>query len=64
VVLNIENNEILPGIGQLHEYYGGISKTAGRHQVTLVADYLELSGVKRETLTLTYIFDLRSGASK
>lgn len=63
-VLNIQTNEILPGSGKLHEYYGGFSKTAGRHQVSLVADYLELSGVKRETLTLTYIFDLRSGSSK
>jgi hypothetical protein len=63
-VVNIETNEILPGIGQLHEYFGGFSKTAGRHQVSLVADYLELSGIRRETLTLTYIFDLRSGGSK
>ena len=63
-MLNIQTNEIFPGSGQLREYFGGFSKTAGRHQVSLVADYLELSGVKRETLTLTYIFDLRTGSSK
>ncbi len=63
-VLNIQTNEIFPGSGQLHEYFGGFSKTAGRHQVSLVADYLELSGVKRETLTLTYILDLRTGSAK
>jgi hypothetical protein len=59
-VINLETELVEPGVGQLHEWFGGLSKTAGRHTVTLVADYLELSGSKRETLTLTYIVDLRS----
>jgi hypothetical protein len=60
-VINLETELIEPGIGVLHEWFGGLSKTSGRHTVTLVADYLQLSGAKRETLTLTYIVDLRSG---
>jgi hypothetical protein len=63
-VINLETNLIEPGSGELHEWYGGVSKTVGRHTVTLVGDYLELSGFKRETVTLTYMFDLRTGNGK
>ena len=45
----------------LREVFVGASKTLARSEVTLVADHLELAGIKRETLTLTYIFDLGAG---
>jgi hypothetical protein len=43
---------------QLHEGYVGASKPLPRlrSEVTLVADYQDLSGIKHATLTLNYIF--------
>ena len=56
-VVNLQTGIAQPG-STLKEVFVGASKTVARSQLTLVADYLELAGVKRETLTLTYIFDL------
>jgi hypothetical protein len=43
---------------QLHEIYAGLSKPFPRlrSELTLVADYQNLSGIKHATLTLNYIF--------
>jgi hypothetical protein len=46
-----------PEVHQLREGYFGVSKPLPRwrSEVTLVADYLDLSGIKKASLTLTYI---------
>jgi hypothetical protein len=46
---------------QLHEGYIGLSHglQPGRSELTLIADYQDLSGTHRATLTLNYIFHLR-----
>jgi hypothetical protein len=31
-----------------------------RHDVTLIADYLDLSGSKKATLTLNYVFHIQT----
>lgn len=56
-ILNIQSEIIVPG-RQLREGYVGMSKTLPRlrSDVTLVADYLDLAGIKRASLTLNYIF--------
>jgi hypothetical protein len=45
-------------VRQLKEGYVGASKPfpKWRSDLTLVADYVDLSGIKKATLTLTYIF--------
>ena len=45
-------------VRRLREGYLGFSKplSHGRSELTLVADYLDLSGSKRATLTLSYVF--------
>lgn len=57
VVLNLQSGIVSPG-SRLKEGYVGLSKPLARFrsELTLVADYLELSGVKRATLTLAYVF--------
>jgi hypothetical protein len=56
-VLNLQTGIVLPG-RQLKEGYIGISKPLPRlrSELTLVGDYLDLSGVKRATVTLNYVF--------
>ncbi len=46
---------------QLHEEYVGLSHTLQprRSELTLIADYQDLGGTHRATLTLNYIFHLR-----
>jgi hypothetical protein len=59
-ILNLQNGIVSPG-HLLREEYVGASKTfARRTDVTLTADYLDLSGIKRATLTLSCIFRLGS----
>jgi hypothetical protein len=60
VILGAVSNEIVvlvPG-HRLREGYVGITKPLPhlRSDLTLVADYQDLSGSKRATLTLNYIF--------
>jgi hypothetical protein len=59
-VVNLQTGIAQPG-STLKEVFLGASKPLARSEVTLVADYLDLAGIKRATLTLNYIFDL--GAS-
>jgi hypothetical protein len=59
-VVNLQTGIAQPG-STLREVFVGASKTLARSEVTLVADHLELAGIKRETLTLTYIFDFGAG---
>jgi hypothetical protein len=56
IVLNFQSGSI-PG-RQLHEGYIGLSKPLPRlrSDLSLVADYQDLSGIKHGTLTLNYIF--------
>jgi len=56
-VVNLQTGVAQPG-STLKEVFIGASKTMARSQVTVVADHLVLAGIKRETLTLTYIYDL------
>lgn len=65
-VLNIETNLVTSGPHvlvpphQLHEEYVGLSKPFARwhSDLTVTADYLDLSGIARASLTLTYIFHI------
>jgi hypothetical protein len=54
----------IPGT-QLHEGYVGVSKpfSHARSELTLIADYQDLSGTKRATLTLNYIFHVGASGS-
>jgi hypothetical protein len=54
----------IPGT-QLHEGYVGVSKpfAHARSELTLIADYQNLSGTKRATLTLNYIFHVGATGS-
>jgi hypothetical protein len=56
IVLNFQSGTI--PARQLHEGYVGISKPLPRlrSELTVVADYQNLSGIKHATLTLNYIF--------
>jgi hypothetical protein len=56
-VLNLQTGIVSPG-RTLKEGYVGVSKPLShlRSELTLVADYLDLSGSKRATVTLNYIF--------
>jgi hypothetical protein len=61
VVLNIEGEIVAPG-HTLREGYLGVSRSFAqtRHEVSLIADYLDLSGSKKATLTLNYIFHVQA----
>lgn len=60
-LLNLEGQIIAPG-HTLREGYMGVSRSFGhaRHDVTLIADYLNLSGSKKATLTLSYVFHVQA----
>jgi hypothetical protein len=64
IILNFQGGTI-PG-RQLHEGYVGLSKALPRHsELSVVADYQNLSGIKHGTLTLNYIFHVgHSGAAR
>jgi hypothetical protein len=57
-VFNLQTGLIEPNSGRLKEAYLGASKDFAHSTLTLVADYLDLSGTRRTTLTLNYLFDL------
>jgi hypothetical protein len=59
-VVNLQTGIAQPG-STLKEVFLGASKPRARSELTVVADYLDLAGIKRATLTVSYIFDL--GAS-
>jgi hypothetical protein len=54
----------IPGT-QLHEGYAGVTKPFShwRSELTLIADYQDLSGTKRATVTLNYIFHVGASGS-
>jgi hypothetical protein len=60
-ILNLQTGIVAPG-HTLREGYLGVSKSFAhaRHDVSLIADYLDLSGSKKATLTLSYIFHVQS----
>jgi hypothetical protein len=45
---------------ELHEEYLGLTKPFARwhSELTVAADYLDLSGIARASLTLSYIFHI------
>lgn len=51
----------IPG-HSLREGYAGVSKsfTRARSDISLIADYIDVGGSKRETLTLNYIFHVQA----
>jgi len=59
-VVNLQTGVVTPG-STLKEGFAGVSKPFAHSKVTLVADYLNLAGIKRTTLTISYVVDL--GAS-
>jgi hypothetical protein len=60
-VFNLQTGLIEPNSGRLKEAFAGVSKQLGRAELTVVADYLDLSGTRRTTLTVNYMFDLGAG---
>jgi hypothetical protein len=65
VVLNIDIGLVVPG-ARLKEGFVGLSKPfpRARSELTLVGDYLDLSGSRRATLTLSYIFHVGAGGAR
>jgi hypothetical protein len=57
-VLNLTTGLFQPG-STLREEFLGISRSVGHGDLSLVADYVDLGGSKKATLTLSYIVDLR-----
>jgi hypothetical protein len=57
-VFNLQTDLIEPGSGRLKEAFIGVGKSFRSSDLTVVADYLDLSGTRRVTLTVNYIFDL------
>jgi hypothetical protein len=57
-VFNLQTGAIVPNSGKLKEGFLGASKSLGRSDLTVVADYLDISGTRRVTLTVNYIFDV------
>jgi hypothetical protein len=62
VVFNLPTGLVSTQVRQLKEGYVGASKPFPklRSDLTIVADYLDLAGIKKATLTLTYIFHVGS----
>lgn len=52
--------QVLVPVRELHEEYVGLTKPFARwhSELTVSADYLDLSGIARATLTLSYIFHI------
>ena len=59
-VLNLETGVVQPG-KRLNEGFVGFSTPLSSGKLTLVADYLDLAGIRRATLTVSYILDLGAG---
>jgi hypothetical protein len=57
-VFNLQTGLVEPNSGRLKEVFLGAAKSFARSDLTVVADYLDLSGTRRVTLTVNYIFDL------
>ena len=64
-VLNLQSGIVIPG-RHLTEGFVGLSKPLPRvrGELTLVADYLNLGGAKRATVTLSYVFHVGAGAAR
>jgi hypothetical protein len=64
IILNFQSGLSIPG-RQLHEGYVGLSKPMPRlrSELTLVADYQDLTGIKHATVTLNYIFHVGHGGA-
>ena len=56
-VFNLQTGLTQPG-GTLREVFLGAAKQFAHSEFTLVADYLDLAGTKRTTVTVNYMFDL------
>jgi len=56
-VLNLETGVVQPG-KRLNEGFLGFATPLSSGKLTVVADYLDLAGIRRATLTVSYIFDL------
>jgi hypothetical protein len=56
-VVNLKTGVVRPG-NTLREGFAGIARPVGNAKLTLVADYLDLGGTKRVTLTVNYIVGL------
>jgi hypothetical protein len=59
-VLNLETGVVQPG-KRLNEGYTGFGTPLSNGKLTVVADYLDLGGIRRITLTVNYIVDLGAG---
>jgi hypothetical protein len=65
IILNFQADSVIPG-AQLHEGYVGLSKPLPhlRSELTLVADYQDLSGNKHFIGTLSYIFHVGHASTR
>jgi hypothetical protein len=62
-VLNLETGITTPG-KRLNEGFVGCATPLSNGKLTVVADYLDLAGFRRVTLTVSYIFDLGTGRQR
>jgi hypothetical protein len=63
-IVNLETGFVEPS-KRLNEGFAGLVLPVARGKLTLVADYLDLAGFRRSTLTLSYIVPIgSSGASR
>ena len=60
IATNVANKTTSAPARELHEEYLGVTKPFARwhSELTVTADYLDLSGIARASLTLTYIFHI------
>jgi len=59
-VVNLQPGLTVPDGSSVREIFGGVSKPIGRGELMGVADYLQLGGSERATLTIAYTIPLRT----
>ena len=63
-VVNLQPGFPTPGGSSFRQVFGGLSKPLERGELLAVADYLELSGSERVTLTISYTIPLGRGSNR
>jgi hypothetical protein len=59
-VVNLQPGLTVPDGSSLRQIFAGVSKPLGRGELLGVADFLELGGSERATLTISYAIPLRT----
>jgi hypothetical protein len=59
-LVNLQPGLSVPDGSSLRQVFGGVSKPLGRGELLGVADYLDMGGSERATLTISYTIPLRT----